>query len=349
MNDRVTGETLRQLGVSIHTSPACAVNFDPLIIPSLISSGARWNAAFEKSLDMQDLNPRKIIDYNVINIDFDLALASALAYGQADCVAALLSRKISQVRLKRNTRGGRVALNVVAGKGLSYAVRYWLAPDVNERLIEMVSDETDLWAACAYQCWPAVDLLLRKPLPMSWSVGPTSALHISATLSPSLEIIQRMIERGANINARAAEQNTLLHFAVRNTSKDIIAYLLTLEDPDINECDLHGYTPLDLAVCADRADMIELLVLGGAKVNKMKDQISYAPTSGLIASLDQAVGVAWSDQELTEAMQVAVQANDDSCVALLRESIFRRSSTNEGKQGSESDLIDSYMEDQALE
>jgi ankyrin repeat protein len=83
------------------------------------------------------------------------------------------------------------------------------------------------------------------------------------------ELIEAMIERGADVNRKDAEQKTPLLSAIENGNLDL-ARLLVQAGADLNKpCDTHG-TPLVYACIADtlddkqRAKMIDLLIRFGA-------------------------------------------------------------------------------------
>jgi ankyrin repeat protein len=62
--------------------------------------------------------------------------------------------------------------------------------------------------------------------------------------------VQRYLDEGGDPNGRADSGNTLLHIATDNGEVEIIQ-LLVARAADVNARGFHGYTPLHLAVASD--------------------------------------------------------------------------------------------------
>lgn len=62
------------------------------------------------------------------------------------------------------------------------------------------------------------------------------------------QIVQTLIEHGANVNARDAEGKTPVHIAIQNQHSQIISLLLCHPNIDLNKRDKKGLTPFATAL-----------------------------------------------------------------------------------------------------
>ena len=74
----------------------------------------------------------------------------------------------------------------------------------------------------------------------------------------------RLIEEGANVDARDENKDTPLFIAVGQGHKDI-AELLILKGANVNAVDKKGRTPLDLANYSHHKDLAEFLIKHGGE------------------------------------------------------------------------------------
>ncbi|MBE9183725.1 ankyrin repeat domain-containing protein [Microcoleus sp. LEGE 07076] len=87
----------------------------------------------------------------------------------------------------------------------------------------------------------------------------TTLLHNAAKIGFK-ELVQQLINNGANVVIRDRQKRTPLHYA---TTKEVAALLMQ----DINAKDESGNTPLHLAVQEDRPEIVSFLIANGAKLN----------------------------------------------------------------------------------
>ena len=94
-----------------------------------------------------------------------------------------------------------------------------------------------------------------------------ASLH-EAAMKGNLVEVERLIERGANINTKGTDEMTPLHFAAQESDWEI-AEVLIKRGSDINAIDVNGWTPLHFAALHGYEDMAVGLIYNGANVNAM--------------------------------------------------------------------------------
>jgi len=96
-----------------------------------------------------------------------------------------------------------------------------------------------------------------------------------AVIHNSPEIVEILLENGANPNIKDKNGYTPLHRAIIRYS-DKIVYLLLKYKADPNIKDKHGYTPLHRAVIEQAPKLVKLLLEHGADPN-IKDSHGFTP------------------------------------------------------------------------
>jgi ankyrin repeat protein len=102
-----------------------------------------------------------------------------------------------------------------------------------------------------------------------------TALDLALFASKHKEIVDLLLAKGADVNARAASGATPLFWAVLRDQKDDVLTLLA-KGADVNLSDAWGDTILDMAIRAQFAQLIPILVEHGADVNA-QDQSTNRP------------------------------------------------------------------------
>jgi ankyrin repeat protein len=85
-----------------------------------------------------------------------------------------------------------------------------------------------------------------------------------------MDIIKCLVEHGANVNTsngKTIGRENLLHKAVRSGKEDIVEYLVSRRDANVNAIDSYRMTPLHYAVGLGNVEMVRCLVDHGANVN----------------------------------------------------------------------------------
>jgi len=102
-------------------------------------------------------------------------------------------------------------------------------------------------------------------------------------LAPNGKMAKRLINEGADVNAKVSFGMTPLHTAVIADRRDVVEVLVARR-AEINAKSYRGQTPLFWAVTKDRKDMAEWLIAHGADVNakdnKGRTPIDCAQDSG---------------------------------------------------------------------
>jgi ankyrin repeat protein len=97
---------------------------------------------------------------------------------------------------------------------------------------------------------------------------------IQATIYNNVEVVQILIEHGANVNTKDFfNGNAALHFAARNYSLELLLLLLK-HKAEVDIKNINGNTPLSIAVTnsSGKGRAIQLLLLHGADRNSINNQ-----------------------------------------------------------------------------
>lgn len=136
---------------------------------------------------------------------------------------------------------------------------------INEESINSFNfhQQTPLHVA-AGTCYPKIidtlfDFALSKGLSIeieALNENGKTALHLAAEKG-NLKILQKLIEKGADVKAKDREGKSCLHLAV--DFPDVVQYFIQLDSTNINAQDNDGDTPLHHAVTNQNIEIIELL------------------------------------------------------------------------------------------
>jgi len=108
----------------------------------------------------------------------------------------------------------------------------------------------------------------------SFGLTPTSVYE--AVYKGDVDTVRRYLEQGGNVNAKYGfDGNTPLQRAAQNNNKDMVEMLIA-KGADVNAKDKDGNTPLQRAAQNNNKDMVEMLIAKGADVNA-KDKDGNTP------------------------------------------------------------------------
>ena len=109
--------------------------------------------------------------------------------------------------------------------------------------------------------------LLRSGIPVNaCDISDMTPLHYAASTG-SIEMVEALLDAGADPAALTSLQNTPLHLAVGDEYNLIIVNRLLEVVTDINAPDLDGNTPLHIAAERGATDVVEALLKADANVN----------------------------------------------------------------------------------
>lgn len=126
-------------------------------------------------------------------------------------------------------------------------------------------------AICSGEWQVALGLLQDKSVLVNLVHGPEqeTLLHRAAALN-AVSIIEKLIERGANVESRDKSERTPLHVACFNGARDVVLLLCAL-GCKVNTKDAYGYSPLYLSLKQHHFTITSDLLLFGADINFKRD------------------------------------------------------------------------------
>ncbi|GFW44593.1 ankyrin-3 [Trichonephila clavipes] len=100
-----------------------------------------------------------------------------------------------------------------------------------------------------------------------------TCLHFSAKAS-NIEAIKLVLQQGLDVASKDLDEQTALHVAAKHDRINIVKYLINTKLMCINECDIHGKTPLHLAIDGNSKKTVKYLL-------KREANMAIKDTSGL--------------------------------------------------------------------
>ena len=98
-----------------------------------------------------------------------------------------------------------------------------------------------------------------------------SPLHF-ASISGELTTVKMLVKAGADVRATDAERATCLMFAAYHGHTDTVRYLVCLPEVDLNHQGTKNYTALHVAVERKHADVVQVLIDAGADIETTGDR-----------------------------------------------------------------------------
>jgi ankyrin repeat protein len=103
----------------------------------------------------------------------------------------------------------------------------------------------------------------------------STPLHIAAAVG-DINLIQWLIHRGAIVTSRDQSDNTPLHLAIRANNPAAVKTLLD-HSADVNAANRHGATPLHWAAADNQLNTVALLLDKGASITAV-DRWKHTPS-----------------------------------------------------------------------
>lgn len=159
-----------------------------------------------------------------------------------------------------------------AGQSAFLLAKYYGRPAIAEHLLQRGA-RLDVFSAAAAGDEPRVFAFLDQSADLlhANSRDGWTPLHLAAFFGHP-KLAQKLIERGANVDARStnAMTNTPLHAAVAGGSLDAVKMLVE-NGAKVNASQHGGWTALHGAAQSGRREMVEFLIANGADVHARAD------------------------------------------------------------------------------
>jgi len=252
------------------------------IVEFLISKGAEvdpqdtehltplYYAVTHNHEDIADVLLAKGADVNAGQKDRGWNLLNYAIWDESKDAVKLLISKGADLNVKDDVHGwtplfyaiymgNRDIVEIVVSKGADVRAKDYVGRTPLDYAME---DHEDL-----------VDLLTAKGA----TAAPVSALHVAAR-EGDLEKVKRLIEEGADINAKDTALETPLSLAIISEKNNDLVKFLIAKGADVNaKTRLGGYLILHVACGSSPLDVIELLIAKGADVNAKAPVGGFTP------------------------------------------------------------------------
>uniref|UniRef100_A0A8C5FYP1 CARD- and ANK-containing Inflammasome Adaptor Protein n=1 Tax=Gouania willdenowi TaxID=441366 RepID=A0A8C5FYP1_GOUWI len=195
-------------------------------------------------------------DINTVNSSKNTLLHVAAEHGNVSA-AELLICKGAKVDLQNNT--GCTALHRAASRGHTDIVKALIQAGAP---IHVVDDQgrTPVHLAAEQLQLESVSVLVKEEASQPESLRKNTFLHMAGR-EDNWKLMELLLQNGAPVDAMNNQMNTALFYAVQESNSKAVEVLLNAGAKTVK-----GFTPLHVAAHYDRAEIVALLVKGGAQV-----------------------------------------------------------------------------------
>lgn len=166
------------------------------------------------------------------------------------------------------------------------------------------------WAKMLLKHYVSDNIPFRRQTSRKDSYGRTPLFW--AATQGHRDVVELLLDHGANINSKDLNKLTALHIAVTGGHKDVVSLLLD-RSAKIEDRGNYGDTPLARAIQANSKDIVKLLLERGARVDGLPTPPGVASLKGRKDPLDERVKQLL---ELREELFAARYENQSRLVAL---------------------------------
>ena len=204
-------------------------------------------------------------DVNRPDDDGDTALIQASVNGQVDCVKSLIKAGADVNAVNGSRFRYQTALIVAANGGHYSCVEALIHAGADVNKVDSRGKSSVMSAA--ENCYGhVVKYLLDKGACVN-DHGNVKVL-LKVAMHGSLEVINYIVQAGADINETNDDSETTLFQVVKKNCSEAVECLVKA-GADIYLADVEGFTPLDAAVRLGHDGCLRELIKGGADVNKV--------------------------------------------------------------------------------
>ena len=221
----------------------------------------------------------KGVDVNVVDLGFfNLApLHYAAVYGYKEIVKLLIAEG-ADVDAKTTT-GGTPLFNAAGSHKEIVELLIAAGADVNAQVVPGPHEYTVGDTPLDFSGTREIIDLIRKH-------GGMTGVELRSGMNPlhqaardgHKEIVEQLIAKGVDVNAKRGDRRTPLHFAATSGHKEIVELLMS-KGANVNEEGVSGNTPLHDAAEEGHKEIVELFIAKGANVNA-KTRFGTTPLHG---------------------------------------------------------------------
>ncbi len=169
---------------------------------------------------------------------------------------------------------GQVEVAVGVGVGVRAGVNFCEIADFIVGLVGVDICDDDIAGEAEKPKLKEVASARRQVTFVQPKAEPLTTLHAAAGRD-SKDVVERLLTRGADVNAKNDVGRTCLYLAVEKGHKEMAETLIT-NGAEVNAQDHQAWAPLHLAVIEGQKDISKLLIANGANVNA-RNKNGYTP------------------------------------------------------------------------